>query len=128
MIFINFLTLLYYNPTLSCGTKPLHISLGGTWDPLFPPHTTVPSKLTNAFDWLRERFGAVSQSEVCAPNWVYWSFAIGLFAYQSLDAIDGKQARRTGTSGPVSSHSFRFEGFPHDGLIQISMVAAWRAL
>ncbi|GAA5839695.1 hypothetical protein JCM5353_006664 [Sporobolomyces roseus] len=101
MIFINFLTLLYYNPTLSCGTKPLHISLGGTWDPLFPPHTTIPSKLTNAFDWLREKVGAVSQNEVCAPNWVYWSFAIGLFAYQSLDAIDGKQARRTGTSGPL---------------------------
>jgi hypothetical protein len=24
-----------------------------------------------------------------------------LFAYQSLDAIDGKQARRTGSSGPL---------------------------
>jgi phosphatidylglycerophosphate synthase len=29
------------------------------------------------------------------------SFAIGLFLYQSFDAIDGKQARRTGTSGPL---------------------------
>lgn len=27
--------------------------------------------------------------------------AIGLFVYQSLDAIDGKQARRTGTSTPL---------------------------
>jgi len=27
--------------------------------------------------------------------------AIGLFLYQSLDAIDGKQARRTGTSSPL---------------------------
>ncbi|KAI8344087.1 CDP-alcohol phosphatidyltransferase-domain-containing protein [Chlamydoabsidia padenii] len=35
------------------------------------------------------------------PNWVYYSFGIGLFAYQSLDAIDGKQARRTGSSGPL---------------------------
>ncbi|KAJ3169344.1 hypothetical protein HDU87_000664 [Geranomyces variabilis] len=35
------------------------------------------------------------------PNWVYISFSIGLFMYQSLDAIDGKQARRTGTSGPL---------------------------
>ncbi|ORZ08337.1 hypothetical protein BCR42DRAFT_462896 [Absidia repens] len=35
------------------------------------------------------------------PNWVYYSFGIGLFAYQSLDAIDGKQARRTGASGPL---------------------------
>lgn len=28
-------------------------------------------------------------------------FAFGLWAYSSLDAIDGKQARRTGTSGPL---------------------------
>ena len=28
-------------------------------------------------------------------------WAIGLWMYQSLDAIDGKQARRTGTSGPL---------------------------
>ncbi|ORZ21512.1 hypothetical protein BCR42DRAFT_321324 [Absidia repens] len=35
------------------------------------------------------------------PNWVYYTFGIGLFAYQSLDAIDGKQARRTGASGPL---------------------------
>ncbi|KAI8073979.1 CDP-alcohol phosphatidyltransferase-domain-containing protein [Gongronella butleri] len=35
------------------------------------------------------------------PDWVYFTFGIGLFAYQSLDAIDGKQARRTGASGPL---------------------------
>ncbi|KAI9320064.1 CDP-alcohol phosphatidyltransferase-domain-containing protein [Dichotomocladium elegans] len=35
------------------------------------------------------------------PNWVYYTFGIGLFIYQSLDAIDGKQARRTGMSGPL---------------------------
>jgi hypothetical protein len=28
-------------------------------------------------------------------------WAIGLFAYQSMDAIDGKQARRTGMAGPL---------------------------
>ncbi len=28
-------------------------------------------------------------------------FAIGLFFYQTLDAIDGKQARRTGSSSPL---------------------------
>ncbi|KAF9959211.1 hypothetical protein BGZ70_008941 [Mortierella alpina] len=37
---------------------------------------------------------------VC-PSWAYYSFGVGLFVYQSLDAIDGKQARRTGTSGPL---------------------------
>ncbi|KAI9262761.1 hypothetical protein BY458DRAFT_438941 [Sporodiniella umbellata] len=35
------------------------------------------------------------------PKWVYTTFGVGLFIYQSLDAIDGKQARRTGTSGPL---------------------------
>lgn len=35
------------------------------------------------------------------PNWAYLGFAIGLFAYQTLDAIDGKQARRTGSSSPL---------------------------
>ncbi|KAJ3332144.1 hypothetical protein HDU93_009307 [Gonapodya sp. JEL0774] len=35
------------------------------------------------------------------PRWFLLSTAISLFAYQSLDAIDGKQARRTGTAGPL---------------------------
>ncbi|WVQ83756.1 hypothetical protein IAT38_005900 [Cryptococcus sp. DSM 104549] len=35
------------------------------------------------------------------PSWVYLSFAIGLFAYQSMDAIDGKQARRTGMASAL---------------------------
>ncbi|ORX62538.1 hypothetical protein DM01DRAFT_1360695 [Hesseltinella vesiculosa] len=35
------------------------------------------------------------------PNWVYYTFGAGLFIYQSLDAIDGKQARRTGAQGPL---------------------------
>ncbi|CAH1390055.1 unnamed protein product [Nezara viridula] len=36
-----------------------------------------------------------------APRWTYVLCALGLFAYQSLDAIDGKQARRTGSSSPL---------------------------
>ncbi|GAA6061052.1 hypothetical protein JCM10212_000095 [Sporobolomyces blumeae] len=109
LIFFNFLTLLYYNPTLSCGTKPVPVSLGGTWDPLFKPHRTIPSStVSNLLSWVRDRLGAppailggTGGGTQCPPNWVYFSFAVGLFAYQSLDAIDGKQARRTGTSGPL---------------------------
>ncbi|KAK7545683.1 ethanolaminephosphotransferase 1 [Phyllosticta paracitricarpa] len=33
-----------------------------------------------------------------APNWVYYSFAFGLWMYSTMDNVDGKQARRTGTS------------------------------
>lgn len=36
-----------------------------------------------------------------APSWVYYYAAVMLFAYQTLDAIDGKQARRTGTGSPL---------------------------
>ncbi|KXS14978.1 hypothetical protein M427DRAFT_57121 [Gonapodya prolifera JEL478] len=36
-----------------------------------------------------------------APRWLYISTGLSLFAYQSLDAIDGKQARRTGSASPL---------------------------
>ncbi|OBA26152.1 Choline/ethanolaminephosphotransferase [Hanseniaspora valbyensis NRRL Y-1626] len=35
------------------------------------------------------------------PSWCYYSYAIGLFLYQTFDACDGLQARRTGQSGPL---------------------------
>ncbi|KAI9703197.1 MAG: hypothetical protein M1836_007762 [Candelina mexicana] len=54
-VVINFLTLLWYNPTLD---------------------------------------------QDC-PAWVYASWAIGLFLYQTFDAVDGSQARRTHQSGPL---------------------------
>ncbi|GAA5868711.1 hypothetical protein JCM8547_003791 [Rhodosporidiobolus lusitaniae] len=100
LIFLNFLTLLYYNPTLSTGSKPLHVSKGGPWDPLFPPTGSAPSLLAT---WFHKLLGHTDQAgaDEAAPRWLYWTFATGLFAYQSLDAIDGKQARRTGTSGPL---------------------------
>jgi ethanolaminephosphotransferase len=39
--------------------------------------------------------------DVDCPTWVYWSWAIGLFLYQTFDAVDGTQARRTHQSGPL---------------------------
>ncbi|XP_066275139.1 choline/ethanolaminephosphotransferase 1-like [Branchiostoma lanceolatum] len=36
-----------------------------------------------------------------APAWVYMSCALGVFLYQCLDGMDGKQARRTGSSTPL---------------------------
>ncbi|KAF2674730.1 Choline/ethanolaminephosphotransferase [Microthyrium microscopicum] len=35
------------------------------------------------------------------PSWVYWSFGLGVWMYSTMDNIDGKQARRTGTSSPL---------------------------
>lgn len=36
-----------------------------------------------------------------SPRWAYLLCAVGLFIYQSLDAIDGKQARRTNSNTPL---------------------------
>lgn len=36
-----------------------------------------------------------------APQWATGLCCLGLFIYQTLDAIDGKQARRTNTSNPL---------------------------
>ncbi|KAI1198303.1 CDP-alcohol phosphatidyltransferase [Nemania serpens] len=35
------------------------------------------------------------------PPWVYYTWAAGLFIYQTFDAVDGSQARRTRQSGPL---------------------------
>lgn len=40
-------------------------------------------------------------AKIEAPRWACFLCAAGLFVYQSLDSIDGKQARRTGTSSPL---------------------------
>jgi ethanolaminephosphotransferase len=36
-----------------------------------------------------------------APNWISFSFAAGLWLYSTFDNVDGRQARRTGTSSPL---------------------------
>lgn len=36
-----------------------------------------------------------------APSWIYYSFAAGVWMYSTMDNVDGKQARRTGTSSPL---------------------------
>lgn len=36
-----------------------------------------------------------------SPRWTYFSYAIGLFLYQTFDACDGLHARRTGQQGPL---------------------------
>lgn len=35
------------------------------------------------------------------PPWLYLTWSIGLFLYQTFDAVDGSQARRTHQSGPL---------------------------
>ncbi|WFD26101.1 ethanolaminephosphotransferase [Malassezia nana] len=40
-------------------------------------------------------------TDSAVPTWMLWVWALCLFLYQSLDAIDGKQARRTNMAGPL---------------------------
>ncbi|OCH95703.1 Choline/ethanolaminephosphotransferase [Obba rivulosa] len=47
-------------------------------------------------EYLAEKGGATGP-----PRWIHFTWAAGLFIYQSFDAIDGKQARRTGMAGPL---------------------------
>jgi len=110
---INVLTLIWYLPGLTCTPKPVLRSLGGTFDPLFPPqnalHETtvgwvfdsVVQSAKRAFTGRTDGANEVPALSTCPPLWLYFTWAIGLFAYQSLDAIDGKQARRTKQSGPL---------------------------
>jgi len=44
------------------------------------------------------------------PPWLYYSFAFGLWAYSTMDNIDGKQARRTCSSSPLGE---LFESVPN---------------
>lgn len=83
-----------------------------TWFVTLWPHSVAPNTITliglsivffNFFTllyydplYLTEKDGNYNP-----PRWVYFTWAVGLFLYQSLDAIDGKQARRTGMSGPL---------------------------
>ena len=45
-------------------------------------------------------FQDITMSKDLSP-WLYAYTALVMFIYQTLDAIDGKQARRTGSSSPL---------------------------
>ncbi|KAL3981659.1 CDP-alcohol phosphatidyltransferase family protein [Acanthocheilonema viteae] len=40
-------------------------------------------------------------AKIAASSWAYFQAALGVFLYQTLDATDGKQARRTNSSSPL---------------------------
>ncbi|EJD03452.1 Choline/ethanolaminephosphotransferase [Fomitiporia mediterranea MF3/22] len=57
------------------------------------------------------------------PCWIYLSFSIGLFLYQTFDNIDGRQARRTGTSsalGHIFDHTIDSLNCALGGLLQVA--------
>ncbi|XP_029455571.1 cholinephosphotransferase 1 isoform X2 [Rhinatrema bivittatum] len=67
---------------------------------LAPNTITVVGLLLNALTTLLLVCYCPTATEE-APFWTFLLCAAGLFIYQSLDAIDGKQARRTNSSSPL---------------------------
>lgn len=76
------------------------------WAVNFLPITMAPNLVTLVgffaivASFLLFAFFSPSISE-SAPSWVYLFAAFCMFFYQTMDALDGKQARRTGNSSPL---------------------------
>lgn len=87
----------YVEPYMQVFWKWLVEQIPTTWAP--NTLTIVGLILNVVTSSLLFLFSSDGKSE--APRFVYLMCAIGLFLYQSLDAIDGKQARRTNTSSPL---------------------------
>lgn len=43
----------------------------------------------------------VPDLQSAGPSWLYFSCALGIWLYSTFDNVDGKQARRTGSSSPL---------------------------
>lgn len=77
-----------------------------TWAVRFLPMWMAPNLVTMLgtcimiSTTLVQLYFAPHLDEPC-PTWVYLLSALGLFLYQTMDALDGKQARRTGASSPL---------------------------
>ncbi|KAI5614921.1 cholinephosphotransferase 1, partial [Silurus asotus] len=69
-----------------------------TW--LAPNTLTITGLIINVFTTIILVIYCPTATEE-APPWVFILSALGLFIYQSLDAIDGKQARRTNSSSAL---------------------------
>ncbi|WFD33429.1 ethanolaminephosphotransferase [Malassezia cuniculi] len=91
LVMSNVASLLWLDPTLEHATAARRA--------LFNQNSDLPVVP------LLYRFGNPSTGETSTdaslPLWLMYVWAVCLFAYQSLDSIDGKQARRTGMSGPL---------------------------
>ncbi|THV03702.1 hypothetical protein K435DRAFT_774824 [Dendrothele bispora CBS 962.96] len=82
-----------------------------TWFVTLWPKTVAPNTITlsglmivfiNFFTMLYyDPSYLCEKGGVITPRWIYFTYGIGLFLYQAFDAIDGKQARRTGMAGPL---------------------------
>ncbi|SPO22649.1 related to EPT1 - sn-1,2-diacylglycerol ethanolamine- and cholinephosphotransferase [Ustilago trichophora] len=110
LVFINFATLAYVDPGLECATQlkldPAAHTLA--LNSAFPADATLlpvnPLFANFGIPGAAAKIDFAPRADTvgrCLPPWVFYTWALCLFAYQSLDSIDGKQARRTGMAGPL---------------------------
>lgn len=96
LVFGNVLSLLYLDWTLdnATGLRINFLSSRSGELPVVPmlPHKGLPAALEAS---------ATPTGTPAIPGWLLFVWAASLFMYQSLDSIDGKQARRTGMAGPL---------------------------
>lgn len=78
--------------TIACPFKYLQFS--PSYLPLYGQYVLITVNLSPLC-----RYSPNAREET--PRWACALCALGIFIYQSLDAIDGKQARRTNTSTPL---------------------------
>ncbi|UZJ53887.1 hypothetical protein CBS101457_003207 [Exobasidium rhododendri] len=97
LVGLNVITLLLLDPGLQCPASKLRPG----YDARGPDDILATKPLLPRFGFPKNVNMEEGSESFCLPPWVFFSWAICLFAYQSLDAIDGKQARRTGMAGPL---------------------------
>uniref|UniRef100_UPI00358E0459 cholinephosphotransferase 1-like n=1 Tax=Myxine glutinosa TaxID=7769 RepID=UPI00358E0459 len=92
----------------SLGQSVLDAALQPWWEWLlcFVPLHIAPNALTllGLFANAVSTLGLIATcpgARETAPHWLYACCSLCLLVYQSLDALDGKQARRTGTASPL---------------------------
>ncbi|PWN93401.1 Choline/ethanolaminephosphotransferase [Acaromyces ingoldii] len=98
LVFLNFITLVYVDPGLDCAGAKLRPG----YDARGPSDILAPVHVLPRFGYPKDAVAADEGNEGrCLMPWVFLTWSLCLFAYQSLDSIDGKQARRTGMAGPL---------------------------
>jgi phosphatidylglycerophosphate synthase len=98
----------YYKYVSPQTTRCENVVMDKFWSRLvnYVPRSIAPNVITVVglicvfLPWLLMFFEDYTMTQQVA-TWKYFLFAILIFVYQTLDALDGKQARRTGTSSPL---------------------------
>jgi len=94
----------------STGYTELDLMMNPFWYKVteFLPRSLAPNLITliaAAFNVIPAIFlisyDPAFSSNVPTPAWVYLMVGISVFIYQTLDAVDGKQARRINQSSPI---------------------------